>query len=229
MATLCNVDTRRGGQNTSSVREKSCTLPEKEKLQVGVTPNCVLEETKVWHVMRAAYGQEQKAKDYLDAKGIETFLPTIDRVHLVRGKRVRKKESLIPNLLFVLSTETELQKFVGSEKLSFFHYYYVPNLDENGQPIEKNGIKPLVVPNNQMQQFRRWHEIEDDNKMLVNAEEKTFYRNEFVRIKRGRFEGLHGFVCRYKGQSRVGINIEGLGTIVTAFIPKDFLEKIENG
>ena len=187
MATLCNVDTRRGGQNSSCVRAKSCTLPEKEKLQVGVTPNCVHEKTKAWYVMRAAYGQEIKAKEYLDAKGLETFLPIIDRMRLVKGKRVRKKESLIPNFLFVLSTEVELQKYVGSKDLSFFHYYYVPNMDEKGQPFSKN---------------------------------------ELVRINRGRFEGLCGFVCRYKGQSRVGISIEGLGTIVTAFIPKQFLEKI---
>ena len=226
MATLCNVDTRRGGKNSSCVRAKSCTLPEKEKLQVGVTPNCVHEKTKAWYVMRAAYGQEIKAKEYLDAKGFQTFLPIIDRMRLVKGKRVRKKESLIPNFLFVLSTEVELQKYVGSKDLSFFHYYYVPNMDEKGQPIGKNGTKPLIVSNNQMQQFRRWHEIEDDNKMFVNADEKTFSKNELVRINRGRFEGLCGFVCRYKGQSRVGISIEGLGTIVTAFIPKQFLEKI---
>ena len=137
MATLCNVDTRRGGQNTSSVREKSCTLPEKDKLQVGVTPNCVLEETKAWYVMRAAYGQEIKAKEYLDAKGLETFLPIIDRMRLVKGKRVRKKESLIPNFLFVLSTEVELQKYVGSKDLSFFHYYYVPNMDEKDSLLVK--------------------------------------------------------------------------------------------
>lgn len=135
MATLCNVDTRRGGQNSSCVRAKSCTLPEKEKLQVGVTPNCVHEKTKAWYVMRAAYGQEIKAKEYLDAKGLETFLPIIDRMRLVKGKRVRKKESLIPNFLFVLATEVELQKYVGSKDLSFFHYYYVPNMDEKGQPI----------------------------------------------------------------------------------------------
>ena len=55
MATLCNVDTRRGGQNSSCVRAKSCTLPEKEKLQVGVTPNCVHEKTKAW-----SYNSENK-------------------------------------------------------------------------------------------------------------------------------------------------------------------------
>lgn len=70
--------------------------------------------------MRAAYGQEIKAKEYLDAKGLETFLPIIDRMRLVKGKRVRKKESLIPNFLFVLATEVELQKYVGSKDLSFF-------------------------------------------------------------------------------------------------------------
>ena len=32
-------------------------------------------EEAVWFLMRAAYGQEKKAKFYLEAKGIEVFLP----------------------------------------------------------------------------------------------------------------------------------------------------------
>lgn len=228
MAALCNVDNRRGGNDTSCVRAKSCTLPENEKSQIGVTPNCVPTEIeKSWYVMRVAYGQEMKAKNYLDAKGIETFLPMVERVRMARNKRIKTRESLIPNLLFVFSTKMELEEYVESKDLSYFHYYYVPHLDENGMPIGKNGKKPLIVPNNQMLQFRRWHEIEDDNKMFINASEKNFAKNELVRVTGGRFEGFTGFVCRFKGQSRVGISIEGLGTIATAFIPKLFLEKIK--
>lgn len=35
-------------------------------------------EAMVWFLMRAAYGQEQKAQEFLKAKGIETFLPLQD-------------------------------------------------------------------------------------------------------------------------------------------------------
>lgn len=51
--------------------------------------------------MRAAYGQEQKAQEFLEAKGIETFLPLQEHCFVRDGKRVKKMQSLIPNFLFV--------------------------------------------------------------------------------------------------------------------------------
>lgn len=47
-----------------------------------------------------------------------------------------------------------------------------------------------------------------------------------MKIVRGKFVGFEGKVCRIKGQTRVGLIIEGIGTIFTAYIPKDYLEKM---
>ena len=91
-------------------------------------------EEAVWFLMRAAYGQEKKAKDFLEAKGIEVFLPVQDKCIVQNGKRKNKQVSLIPNFLFVKSTEAEMKKYVGKGKLGFFHHYYVPYRDDR-----KNG------------------------------------------------------------------------------------------
>ena len=40
----------------------------------------------------------------------------------------------------------------------------------------------------------------------------------------GVFKGVVGKVIRAAGQQRVGIEIEGVGTFVTAYIPSDFME-----
>ena len=66
-------------------------------------------EAMVWFLMRAAYGQEQKAQEFLEAKGIETFLPLQEHCFVRDGKRVKKMQSLIPNFLFVKSTEPTLK------------------------------------------------------------------------------------------------------------------------
>lgn len=66
-------------------------------------------EEAVWFLMRAAYGQEKKAKDYLEAKGIEVFLPMQEKRFVQNGKCKNKQVSLIPNFLFVKSTEVEMK------------------------------------------------------------------------------------------------------------------------
>lgn len=185
-------------------------------------------EEAAWFLMRAAYGQEKKAKLYLEAKGIEVFLPMKEKCCILNGKRKTKQVSLIPNFLFVKSTETEMKKYVGKGELDFFHHYYVPHKDETGKKIGKNGIKPLVIPEQQMNFFIKWNAVEEEDKLFVPDDNFKFTKNDKVKIVRGKFVGFEGKVCRIKGQTRVGLIVEGVGTIITAYIPKDYVEKCTN-
>ena len=47
-----------------------------------------------------------------------------------------------------------------------------------------------------------------------------------VRITDGKFKGVVGRVAKYKGQLRVGVVVEGMMTVATAYVPRGFLEKI---
>lgn len=49
-------------------------------------------------------------------------------------------------------------------------------------------------------------------------------KGQVVRIIDGKFKGVVGRVARYQGQQRVGIVIDGLLTVATAYIPTAFLE-----
>ena len=66
-------------------------------------------EEAVWFLMRAAYGKEKKAKDFLEAKGIKTFLPLQTQTYIYKGKKKHRQVSLIPNFLFVKSSEEEMK------------------------------------------------------------------------------------------------------------------------
>ena len=185
-------------------------------------------EEAVWFLMRAAYGQEKKAKDFLEAKGIEVFLPMQEKCIVQNGKRKNKQVSLIPNFLFVKSTEAEMKKYVGKGELGFFHHYYVPYRDEAGRMVGRKGIKPLVIPAKQMNFFIKWNAVEEEDKLFVPDAKFKFTKDDKVKIVRGKFVGFEGKVCRIKGQTRVGLIIEGVGTIFTTYIPKDYLEKCAN-
>ncbi len=47
-----------------------------------------------------------------------------------------------------------------------------------------------------------------------------------VKIVDGKFGALEGYVCRIKGQSRIGIVVNGVDAIFTAYIPKCMLKKV---
>lgn len=202
----------------------------------GVTPGIDFMQTApessqqdpgaVWFLMRVAYGREEKARAFLAGHGIETFLPTITRIRLKDGKKKRVVESLIPNLLFVHSDEKTMKRFIGQPPTEYLHHYYVPNLDEQGNPIGLKGIRPLIIPDRQMEAFRRWNDVQDDNKLFLSDNTVKIKEGELVKITEGKFAGISGFVCRLKKQTRVGVHITGLGTVFTAYIPASFLQPL---
>lgn len=119
-----------------------------------------------------------------------------------------------------------MKKYIGKEPLEFFHHYYVPKKEIGGGKFGRSGKKPLIIPNCQMEKFIKWNSVDDLNKLFIADDKITFCNKEKVRILGGQFQGFEGQVFRIKGQSRVGVSIEGVGTIFTAYIPKGMLEKI---
>ena len=53
-----------------------------------------------WFALRTTYGREKKAYDYLVAKGVKAFLPTIRNTKIEKGKRKTVTESRLPNIFF---------------------------------------------------------------------------------------------------------------------------------
>lgn len=62
--------------------------------------------------------------------------------------------------------------------------------------------------------------IASDNEIRMKFEE-----GQMVRITDGKFKGVVGRVAKYKGQLRVGVVIEGMMTVATAYVPRGFLEE----
>lgn len=190
----------------------------------GVSPSCAR-----WYLMRVAYGQEQKASDYLSGKeGVEeVFLPQWMRERVIGGKPRKVYVSLIPNMLLVKSTQEVLRQYVGMPPTEYLHFYYQPYKDEQGQEVE-SGRRPMVIPDRQMASFMKWYEADAEDKIYMQDATFRFKKDDIVRVTSGDFEGFTGHVVRLKGQTRVGVNIEGVGFICTTYIPRHFLEKTDN-
>ncbi len=195
----------------------------------GVSPNCIhtSDVGNKWFLMRAAYGQEKKAEEILmQMEGVEkAYVPQWYKERAFGGKKKRILVSIIPNNIFVRSSERVLANVVGREPLAFLHFSYQPHKDELGRPIGTGRI-PVVIPDRQMDSFIRWVDADAEDKIFRQTS-FIFKENDLVRVTEGVFEGLVGHIVRLKGQTRVGVNIDGIGFISTAYIPKNCLEKID--
>ena len=176
-----------------------------------------------WFALRTTYGREKKAYDYMIAKGITAFYPTINVVKLIKGKRKNVTESRIPNIFFAYGTEEQLKSFVyDNANLPFLRFYY--RHIHVGRKIEKI---PMIVPNNQMESLKIICEADANNTIVSLVEVPKFEKGQLVRVIDGVFKGVIGRVARWQGQQRVGVVVDDLVTVCTAYVPSAFLEIVE--
>ena len=220
------------GLTSNALPEAQSTVAA-ESSQTGVSTRSVhiLSKPKVqneedlshWYALRTTYGREKKAYDYLTAKGITAFYPTTNVVKLIKGKRKVVTESRLPNIFFAYGTEEQLKSFVyDNVNLPFLRFYY--RHVHIGRRIEKI---PLIVPDYQMESLKIICAADADNTIVSLAEVPKFEKGQLVRVTEGAFKGVIGRVARWQGQQRVGVCIEEIGTIATAYIPNAFIEIVK--
>ena len=205
--------------------ESSQTGVSTRNAHIAVIPKAQKEKNAShWYALRTTYGREKKAYDYLTAKGITAFYPTITSVKLINGKRKVVTESRLPNIFFAYGTEEQLKTFVyDNVNLPFLRFYY--RHVHIGHNIEK---VPLVVPDYQMDNLKIACASEEDDVIIVSGEIQKFEKGQLVRVIKGEFEGFMGIVARHKGQQRVGVVVDNLLTVLTAYVPSAYCEVVED-
>ena len=159
----------------------------------------------------------------MTAKGITAFYPTTDTVTLIKGKRKIVTESRLPNIFFAYGTEEQLKSFVyDNVNLPFLRFYY--RHVHVGRRIEKI---PMIVPDYQMDSLKIICASDANNTIVSLVEVPKFEKGQLVRVTDGAFKGVIGRVARWQGQQRVGVVVDDLVTVVTAYIPSAFIESIE--
>ena len=233
-----DVHTSGGGEFPPCAGLTSNALPEAqstvsaESSQTGVSTKNALLATKPkapreadiphWYALRTTYGREKKAYDYLTARGITAFYPTTNVVKLIKGKRKVVTKSRLPNIFFAYGTEEQLREYVfDNVNLPFLRFYY-RHIHE-GNTIKKT---PLIVPDNQMDSLKIICAADADNTFVSLGKVPKFEKGQLVRVIDGAFKGVIGRVARWQGQQRVAVVVEELVTVVTAYVPSAFLEKI---
>ena len=217
---------------TSNALPEAQSTVSAESSQTGVSTRSVhiLSKSKVqkeeeishWYALRTTYGREKKAYDYLTAKGITAFYPTTNVVKLIKGKRKVVTESRLPNIFFAYGTEEQLKEYVyDNVNLPFLRFYY-RHIHEGNRIIKT----PLIVPDYQMESLKIICAADADNTIVSLVKVPKFKKGQLVKVTEGAFKGVVGRVARWQGQQRVAVVVEELVTVVTAYVPSAFLEKM---
>lgn len=179
-----------------------------------------------WYVLRATYGRNALAVEEFARREIPTYTPMCMCEHSRKGERKRVKRPLMPGLIFAYSTRDVLKDLLGnSDQASLYIRFY----RNRTLPVEPTTGKhpPLVVPDRDMQSFMLITTSGNEHFMVIEPSLCHFKSGDMVRIVRGQFEGVVGKVVRAAGQQRVAVSIDGLCTLVTAYVPTAFMERME--
>ena len=223
-ASLYNGQPSDTGFSCPSAGLTSRTPSISDDVRNGVSVENVPDGNKQWFVLRVSYGRIDKAKTFVEAKGLECYVPLRYKEVSKQGKKRIITEPLLPSLIFVHASAEQVEtllhdnKVVANESRPLISYYFdhtihlQNNLDCN---------PPLTIRDKAMNNFIRLTSIKNLHIIPVTSNNIQFKLGDNVVVTEGEFKGVHGRVARIAGQQRVIIELFDGCLVATAYVPKE--------
>ena len=224
-ASLYNGQPTDTGSSCPSTRLTSCT-PSIQKNKGGVSVENVPSKNKQWFVLRVTFGRIIKAKAFVEAKGLDCYVPLRYKEVRKQGKKRIITESLLPSFLFVHASAEQVDSLLHDKSIKSFKnrallsYYY-----DHTAHCEKSPTKnpPLIISETAMDNFIRLTSIHNPHIIPVTSENIKYKLGDEVVITDGEFKDIRGRVTRIAGQRRVVVELFEGCLVATAYIPTDAL------
>lgn len=222
-ASLYNGQPSDTGSSCPSAGLTSCT-PSISKNKGGVSVENVPNGNKLWFVLRVSYGRIDKAKTYVEAKGMEYYVPLRYKEVRKQGKKRIIPIPLLPSFIFVYATAEQVEtllhdnKVVANESKSLLSYYFNHTIHLQDNP---NRNPPLTIRDEAMNNFILLTSIKNPHIIHVTSNNIQFKLGDNVVVTEGEFKGVHGRVARIAGQQRVVVELFDGCLVATAYVPKE--------
>ena len=226
-ASLYNGQPSDTGLSCPSARLTSCT-PSISKNKGGVSVENVPAGNKQWFVLRVSYGRIDKAKTFVEAKGLECYVPLQYKEVRKQGKKRILTTPLLHSLIFVHASAEQIEallhdnKVVANESRALLSYYFNHTIHRQGNP-DRN--PPLTIRDEAMNNFIRLTSIKNPHIIPVTSNSIQFKLGDNVVVTEGEFKGVHGRVARIAGQQRVIVELFDGCLVATAYVPKEAMRK----
>lgn len=171
---------------------------------------------KQWHALRVTYCRELRVQQILEDRGIRTFVP----MRLLReergGKVVSRRIPAVNNLLFAFSDQQTLYEYILSEgEYSMTRFIW-----------DRTTRRPIVVPAKQMEDFIRICDVSADDALYLSELDEKLKNGAPVRVAFGPLAGVEGRVVRIRKSRRILVELPGLVSVASTYIPVEYLEPL---
>ena len=225
-ASLYNGQPTDTGPSCPSARLTSCT-PSIQECKDWVSVENGPSENKQWFVLRVSYGRIIKAKTFVEAKGLECYVPLRYKEIRKQGKNRIITEPLLPSFLFVHASVEQVDSLLQDKSIkplenrALLSYYY-----DHTSHCEKSPTKnpPLVISDAAMDNFIRLTSVHNPHIIPVTSENIKYKLWDEVVITEGDFKDIRGKVARIAGQQRVLVELFDGYLVATAYVPKNAMK-----
>lgn len=227
-ASLYNGQPTDTGSSCPSAGLTSCTPSTSDDVRNGVSVENVPNGNKQWFVLKVSYGRIDKAKTFVEAKGLECYVPLRYKEVRKQGKKRIIPIPLLPSLIFVYATAEQVEtllhdnKVVSNESRALLSYYFDHTIHCQNNP-DRN--PPLTIQDEAMNNFIRLTSIKNPHIIPVTSNSIQFKLGDNVVVTEGEFKGIHGRVARIAGQQRVVVELFDGCLVATAYVPKEAMRK----
>lgn len=225
-ASLYNGQPTDTGSSCPSARLTSCTSSI-SKNRGGVSVENVPSQNKQWFVLRVSYGRIIKAKAFVEAKGLECYVPLRYKEVRKQGKKRIITEPLLPSFLFVHATAEQVDSLLQDKSIKAFEnkallsYYYDHTSHCENAPTKN---PPLIISDADMDNFIHLTSIHNPHIIPVTSENIKYKLGDNVVITEGDFKNIRGRVARIAGQQRVVVELFDGCLVATAYIPRNAIK-----
>jgi len=226
-ASLYNGQPTDTGLSCPSAGLTSRTPSTSDDVKNGVSVENVPIGNKQWFVLRVSYGRIDKAKTYVEAKGMEFYVPLQYKEVRKQGKKRIITKPLLPSLIFVHASAEQVEtllhdnKVVANDSRPLLSYYFNHTIHRQDNP-DRN--PPLTIRDEAMNNFIRLTSVKNPHIIPVTSNNIQFKLGDNVVVTEGEFKGVHGRVARIAGQQRVVVELFDGCLVATAYVPNDAMK-----
>lgn len=160
-----------------------------------------------WYALYLRSRFEKKIDMDLRQRGIESFLPLVEEVHVWSDRKKKVLEPLFRGYLFVhtdLRNKYEILQTDGVVRFVGVHHV------------------PSPIPDEQI----NWIRILAHSPDAIRREEYVKV-GDAVRVVVGPFRGVEGIVMKTKDSTRVVVSLDSIAQSVSVEVAPEFLEKLD--
>lgn len=163
---------------------------------------------KFWYAIYVRSKGEKKVLVELEYLGIDAYLPLITRLKQWSDRKKKVEEPLFRSYVFVHIHEAQ-----------FFTVKSVPGVVKY---ISFEG-KPAIIPDQQIEAIHYFLNEQDEHE---DFDSEKLEEGQLVSIKQGPMAGLIGRMIHYKNRSRLLVQIEAVGQVLSLNISRSKVEPV---